>query len=220
MKKVITAIQSEIRPGSHRSRIYLDGSYSFSLDDQVVAEKSLAVGRVLTPAEIALLSREDEFQRCLGAASRFISYRSRSESETRERLIKRGFEEQHIEPVIEKLRQAGLLDDSAFARSWTEDRDTFKPRSQRVLKIELRRKGIDPEIINTAVAGSDESANARQLAMHKARTLPVADYQVFRRRLGAYLQRKGFDYAVINSLVKEAWQERTRDQAAEKEQET
>jgi regulatory protein len=219
MNKIITAIKAEARPGSHRSRIYLDGSYGFSLDDKMVAEKSLVVGRALTPAEVVELSREDDCQGCYSAAMKFISYRSRSESETRERLLKRGFETQYIEPVIEKLRQAGWLDDSVFARSWTEDRDTFKPRSQRVLKMELRRKGIDSEIIDAAVAGSDEEANARQLAMHKARTLPVTDFQVFRRRLGAYLQRKGFDYAVINSLVKEAWQERTMDQAVEVKQE-
>lgn len=220
MKKVITAIKAETTSGSRRSRIYLDGTYGFSLENRVIAAESLEVGRALTPAEIALLSRDDDGQRCLAAAMRFLSYRPRSESETRERLLKSGFEIQYIDSAVEKLKQLDYLNDSAFARSWTEDRNAFKPRSQRVLKMELKRKGIDSDTIDAAVAGSDDAANARQLAVRKARTLPVTDFQVFRRRLGTYLQRKGFGYTVINGLIKETWQERTQGQAALNESET
>ncbi|MBN1190861.1 MAG: regulatory protein RecX [Dehalococcoidales bacterium] len=213
MDKVITAIQSGEKPGSGRSRVYLNGGYCFSLDDRIIAEKSLKVGRILTPAEIAVFTRDDEFQRCFTAAIRFINYRSRSISETRERLLKRGFEALQVEAVIGKLKQSGLLDDSSFARLWAEDRTTFKPRSQRVLKAELRRKGVDAGIIDTVVDGSDEEAGARRLAMRKARTLPLSDFQVFRRKLGVYLQRRGFGYDITGRLVRDIWQECTGDQA-------
>ncbi len=220
MKKVITAIKAETKTGRDRSRIYLDGSYWFSLDNKVIAAESLEVGSVLSPSEIALLSGDDDSQRCFRAAMRFLSYRPRSESETRERLLKLGFEMADIDAAIEKLRQAGYLDDAAFARLWAEDRKTFKPRSQKAIKMELKRKGIDSEIIKAAVEGNDDIAVARQLATRKARTLPVSDFQVFHRRLGAYLQRKGFEFAVINKLVKETWQECNQGQPPASEYQT
>ncbi len=154
-------------------------------------------------------------QSCLNAAYRFLSYRARSESETRERLLKRGFEEQDVEKAILQLRERGLLNDSAFARSWREDRGNFKPRGRRLLKMELRRKGVGTDIIDEVVAETDEKASALKAADGKARTLPVADYQVFRKRLGAYLQRRGFDYSVIDQTVKEAWLERTGGKVGE-----
>jgi regulatory protein len=211
MTQIITAIQAETRPKSQRSKIFLDGGYSLCLENRVIAAEGLKVGQELSSAEIDLLGHADAFQRCLTAAFQFLSYRARSVSEIKERLLKRGFETQDIERVILQLRHLGMLDDTAFARSWQEDRNTFRPRSQRVLKMELKLKGVEAEVIKAVVAETDEKANARRVAMSKARTIPVSDYQVFRRRLGAYLQRRGFEFSVINGAVKDAWQERTQD---------
>ncbi len=108
-----------------------------------------------------------------------------------------------------KLKQLELLDDTAFAEFWKENRNSFRPRSQRMLKMELRRKGVESEVIQEVVEDIDDADNAYRAAMSKARTLPVADYQIFRQRLGGYLQRRGFNYGVINNVVKKAWQERT-----------
>ncbi len=75
--------------------------------------------------------------------------------------------------------------------------------------MELRRKGVQSEVIQEVVGDIDDADNAYRAAVNKARTLPVSDYQVFRQRLGGYLQRRGFNYGVINNIVKKAWQERT-----------
>ena len=88
------------------------------------------------------------FQRCLNAAFQFLSYRPRSEAETRERLKQRGYEDEEIEKVVAQLKRLDLLDDAAFAEFWKENRNSFRPRSQRMLKMELRRKGVESEVIN------------------------------------------------------------------------
>jgi regulatory protein len=49
--------------------------------------------------------------------------------------------------------------------------------------------------------------SAYQAALSKAQHLPKQEYEVFRRRLGDYLKRRGFGYAVINQTVKRIWQE-------------
>jgi regulatory protein len=209
LKSKITAIKAGKNPRVQRSNIFLDGKFAFSLDNEVIVKEKLKAGLEISTAEIDLLTNSDRFQRCLNAAFRFLSYRPRSEAETRERLEKHGYENEEIERVVAQLKRLGLLNDTAFAEFWKDNRNSFKPRGQRMLKMELKRKGVESEVINDVVENVDEAANAYRAATIKARTLPVADYQVFRKRLGSYLQRRGFSYGVINNTVKKAWQERT-----------
>ena len=211
LKRKITAIRAVRNPKIQRSNIFLDRRFAFSVDNEVVAKESLKVGLELSTAEIDLLARADQFQRCLNAAFQFLSYRPRSEAETRARLRRRGYQEEEIEKVVAQLRSLALLNDAAFAEFWKENRNSFRPRSQRMLKLELRRKGVKPGVIDEVVESMDDVDSAYRAAMSKARTLPVTDYQVFRQRLGSYLQRPGFSYGVINNIVKQAWLERTRD---------
>ena len=145
--------------------------------------------------------------RGLNIAYRFLSYRPRSEAEMKDRLHRRGFEDSKIEIIINKLKEQNLLDDTAFAQFWKENRDTFRPRSQRLTRLELKKKGVADEIIKEVTDDSNDMQSAYQAALHKAQHLPNQDYEVFRRRLGDYLKRRGFGYTVINQTVKKLWQE-------------
>ena len=124
-----------------------------------------------------------------------------------ERLHRRGFEDSQIEIVINKLKEQNLLDDTAFAQFWKENRQMFRPRSQRLTRMELRKKGVADEIIDEVTEKLDDMESAYQAALSKAQLLPKQEYEVFRRRLGDYLKRRGFGYAVINQTVKRIWQE-------------
>jgi regulatory protein len=73
--------------------------------------------------------------------------------------------------------------------------------------MELKRKGVADAIIKEVIADSDDTQSAYQAALSKAKHLSNQDYEVFRRRLSDYLQRRGFGYTVINQTVKRFWQE-------------
>jgi regulatory protein len=124
-----------------------------------------------------------------------------------DRLHRRGFEDSQIEIVINKLKEQKFLDDTAFAQFWKENRETFRPRSQRLTRLELRKKGVADEIIKEVTDDSNDMDSAYHAALSKAQRLPKQDYEVFRRRLGDYLKRRGFGYTVINQTVKKMWQE-------------
>ena len=218
LKSKITAIKAGKSLRLKRSSIFLDGRFAFSLDNAVILKEQLKVGQTLSEKEVELLAGADRFERCLNAALLFLGYRPRSEAETRTRLQKHGYTGGEIDRVIERLKSLGLLNDAAFAEYWKENRTSFKPRGQRMLKSELRRKGVDPGTISEAVEGIDELENARRAAGAKARSLPVVDYQVFRQKLGGYLQRRGFDYGVISKIVKQVWEERSGETGPDTEE--
>lgn len=190
-----------------RINIYLDGKYTFSLPADMVVKEGLTTNQELSPGQVKTLATADRYRRCLNTAIRYIGYRPRSEFEVRQRLRQRGFEDDCVEKVIASLKEQGLLDDSSFARFWKENREDFSPRSRWLTGVELRRKGVDSETVEQVVSEINDDASAYRAALSKARHLSSSDYQLFRRRLGEYLKRRGFNYEVINNVIDKVWKE-------------
>lgn len=203
--KTITAIETQKR-GRERVSIFLDGRFAFSVGRGVVEEHGLHPGQVLSDSRVEELAAADLFGKCLNAALRLLSYRPRSEAEIRTRLSRR-FNGETIEGVILQLRERQMIDDVAFAAFWREARDSFSPRGRLLLKVELRNKGIDPELIDKVLDGIDDEESAYRAAQKRGRTLAKEDYETFRRKLGAFLRRRGFSYGVVNRTTERLWQE-------------
>jgi len=200
MAGTITALRLQKR-NKDRVNVYLDGRFAFGL--AAIAAANLRVGQTLSDEEIARLQAKDDTERAYEHALNFLSYRPRSEAEVRRNLREKDAEDEVIEAVIERLTRVGLLDDHAFARYWIENRLEFNPRGPRALRQELRQKGVSDAVIAEALAGFDEEAVARRAARAAVRRLAHLEPTEFRRRLGAYLARRGFSYAVIEPLVEE-----------------
>ncbi len=205
MKKV-----TALRIGKGRSKrvnIFLDGKFGFSLDAEVAARERLRAEQELSTEQIDSLTRDDQCQRCRNAAVQYLSYRPRSETELRTKLHQRGFGGNNIETVITGLKKQALVDDKAFAQFWKENRESFSPRSRWLTGLELKRKGIAKDIIDQVVGAMDDDDGAYRAALSKSHQLDHSDYESFHRRLGDYLKRRGFSYAVMIDTVERIWRE-------------
>ncbi len=213
---VVTSIEPQVRRGGRRSNVFVDGRYAFSLDRELAA--SLRVGEPISSSKTADLSWNDEYARCYESALRFLAHRPRSEHEIRQRLGQHGYPAELIDRAVEKLRGLDLVDDAAFARYWVEQRQTHRPRGARLLKLELRQKGLAGDLAGEAVVGlGDEVEGAYQAAARKAARLRSVDERTFRQRLGGFLQRRGFGYEPSAAALSRLWSE-TRGQEGEEEQ--
>ena len=105
--------------------------------------------QTLDPDRIDALLGKDRYTRCLDAATRFLAYRPRSLAELQSRLARRGFDEETQQAVLAKLKEQGLVDDAAFARYWADNRESFSPRSQRMTRLELQKKGVAREVADS-----------------------------------------------------------------------
>jgi len=195
-----------------RVKVFLDGGLAFSLSLPVAAEVGLHKGQTLSLPEIERLKSADRLQKSLNSALRYLSPRPRSEAEIRARLNRHGFDADTIQQVLTKLKEQGLVDDIAFARFWRENRENFRPLSRRLIELELKQKGVDAETIAETTAGVDDEPGAYRAAQRKARSLAGLDYSSFRKRLGAFLKRRGFDYELVNRTIDRVWQERDNAQ--------
>lgn len=204
MGKTITALTAQKRnPG--RINVYLDGEFAFGLARIVAAW--LQVGQELSEEKITALRAEDEREAAHQQALRSLSYRARSEAEIRQNLKEHDFSETVIEETINRLRKSGLVDDGRFAKSWVENRNEFRPRSRRALAYELRGKGITGEILDEALADTDDDEMAYQAALKQARKLQGLEWNDFRQKMLAFLARRGFQYTNAASAVSRVWAE-------------
>ena len=208
MAKLITDIQAQKR-NRNRVNIYLGGQYAFSLDKMAAAW--LTIGRTLSDEDITRLQKKDEFQTALSRALHFLSYRARSHQEMLTYLNNKGFEPAVIEHVIDRLKEEKLVDDLDFAQNWLDNRQRFRPRSQSLMKLELRQKGVAEPEIEQALQSSnlDDSELALNAGRKLSRRYQALDKVEFTRKLGAALQRRGFSYGVVRECLQLLWKEKS-----------
>ena len=149
---------------------------------------------------------DSSYLKAKNAALRLLSYRSRSEKEVSLRLQGR-FTEDAIDRTVAALHDQGLLNDMSFARDWRENRERFKPRGAAIIRLELRKLGVDNAIILETLSDFDDSSNAYQAGSKYAAKLPLDDRSVFKRKLGGFLHRRGFHGEVLGLTIDRIWRE-------------
>jgi len=206
MVREITAIKAQ-KHNRQRVNIYLDGTFAFGLSRFVAGW--LEVGRKLTDAEIKKLQEDDSYEVAFQKTLQFINYRPRSIDETRRRLLKKGFSEEVVETTIVKLQERNWLNDLEFAQLWIENRNTFRPRSARLLTQELRLKGVADDTIQQALDkfGGDENELAYQAGIKKAKQCHDETKLDFLKKVGSFLGRRGFHYGIVKPTVERLWKE-------------
>ncbi len=207
----ITALRVQ-EHDAQRVNMYLDDAFALSVSLATIARERLYVGMHLDAATFARLEAAENVERAVRIALRAIEGRPRSVAEIRDRLQRKGCAPETIDAAIDRLQDSGLIDDAAFARFWIENRQMCRPRGRQALADELRRKGVSAELIASALNATladDEATRAETLARAALpRYAAITDYQTFVRRLGGYLQRRGFSAETILPIIERLWKER------------
>jgi regulatory protein len=91
----------------------------------------------------------------------------------------------------------------------------LNPRGAQALRQELRAKGVDREVADDVIRASTDAeseqaacADVARKALHKYASAP--DRATFQRKLGGYLQRRGFSFETMKPILAELWDETRR----------
>lgn len=212
--KTVTSIQRQ-KGRQNRVSIFLDDEYSFGLSLDVAHEFNIHKGQQLTSQEISIINEFELFHKAVNTALRYVSYRPRSESEIRTRLRRQKYENNLIDKVMDKLKQQRVVDDLSFAEFWKDSREFFNPRSKRLIKLELRRKGVTDEIVERTTSNIDDQAGAYKAALKKAYSLINLEYDKFQKKLFSFLHNRGFAYPIIRPTIDKVWEELKQEKTAE-----
>ena len=140
-------------------------------------------------------------------ALRLLEFRSRTIAELRRKLVHKGASASEVDDVIARLCDQKLLNDADFAHEFARTRVLGAGASRRRIVQELRRKGVAPDVADQAVAGMEDSegidvsAAIHRVAEKKWKTLARLDDFARKRRLYAFLARRGFNPDEIRSAL-------------------
>jgi len=205
MEYKITALKAQKRD-PNRVNVYLNDKFAFGVARIVAAW--LRVGQLIDDKKIDELKSQDEYEKAFQKAVQYLSYRPRTEQEVRKKLTDQEFPEELINAVLERLNKLDLVCDENYARFWIENRSEFRPRSHRLLSLELIRKGVSSETIDEALEDAeDEESLAYKAAMKYVHRLEGLDWNDFRKKLSGFLGRRGFAYNIIAPVVRQVWEE-------------
>ncbi|MDR7484148.1 MAG: regulatory protein RecX [Armatimonadota bacterium] len=200
---------AQVRPlprHPHLCRVDLEGLGSFRLDADTVRTLGLTGGAEVSAELAARIADAAVRQQARAAALRLLERRLRSRAELVAALRRRGFDRGTIVAVMTELHRAGWIDDARFARAWVRDRVALRPSGPRRLRAELLARGVAPSVVAEAIAAElpegAEEALALEQARGRLRRLQRFPPAVARRRLGMWLQRRGFAPDVIARILR------------------
>jgi len=200
----ITAIKVNVKNRKRRS-IFIDGEFALSVSESVLFQNHHKVGDSLSPDALASLKAEEETHQILQAAYRLLSYRPRSVKEMRDRLLKKGWSEEQVSPVITKLEDDGYLNDLDFARMFARDRVKTKYLGPAGLRSELFQIGIERELITQVMDEiyTEHPTEEIIIALMRKRGIePESEVDSKeKRRLINQLKRKGFSWGEMEAIV-------------------
>ena len=199
----ITGIEPQQRHPS-RVSIFVDDAFVLGVEGAVAVALGLKVGQPMGEMRLREVAQAEEIRQAIDLALQFLGYRARSRAEVRRRLARKGYEEEIVDQVIERLSQGGHLDDSQFTEAWVRARTTGRAMGPRRIAWELRRKGVDAETVRDAVGRIDESTElglALKVGRQKAESMRGEPMPVARRKIAAALQRRGFSWEVTARVL-------------------
>ncbi len=202
----ISSVVAQAKTRRHlgtRVNVFIDEKFSFALAVELAIDFGLRPNFVVTPALLDEMLRQDGDARAYARALNFLSYRPRSSKEIRDKLVRDEFPDSVVHRVLERLQKEGQINDADFASLWVESRTHSRPKGARVLRQELRIKGVEAETIAHSLPDDEqERLNALEAVrpqMHKWNGL---DERAQRDKAIAFLQRRGFGFGAALSALR------------------
>ncbi|HUC87645.1 MAG TPA: RecX family transcriptional regulator [Candidatus Binatia bacterium] len=195
----VTSISPLVRRRD-RFAIFVDGKFSFALSQTALLESKLVNNQEVDSSSLRKLKKLAQTDKTYLNALRYASFRTRSTWELADYLKRKQVDEVSSKKILERLTKLGLLNDENFAKIWVDNRRRLKPSSERRLKLELRQKHVDAQIIQKVLETSelDDKATIKQLIIKKRRQTKYLNDEL---KLAQYLSRQGFNYDDIKTVL-------------------
>ena len=203
----ITAITPQ-KHDATRCNIEVDGRFFCGMQLLTVMEQRLKVGSVVTEEELSSLQLAGEKQTALDKALTHISASMKTEKDVRDFLRRKGYLQDVADYVVERMKGYGFLDDTAYAKAYAES--AGKRKGSRLIRMELRKKGVADECIDAALAGLTDETEAAVAALRKYLRGKELTPDVVRKAYAHLLARR-FDYDTARSALEAFRAEATED---------
>ena len=207
----VTSLE-EIPENRKRRHVVFADAPTVELSLEVACAAGLLPGRTVSRAAVRKAQKEDALRRAEEDALALLRRKDRSEAELRRALASAGHGAEVVEAILKKCRGWGYLDDRRLAERLVSDGIELKHLGPARIKRQLRERGLDPalgESVRKQVAGEEPSLVERAVAAlaSKRKSYARLEPEVARRRMIAFLERRGFDFDTIRKALKRVGQD-------------
>ncbi len=196
----ITSITPQVKD-KRRCNVYIDGRFYCGLTLETTVKNRLKVGQVISPERLSQIQLDSERDTAFDKALTHLSATRKTERQIRDFLAKKGYLQAVCDYVVEKLNGYGFLNDGEYAESYVEF--AAKKKGARLIRAEMRRKGLSEEDVDAAMANVDEQTQeeaARGILEKYMRNKPVDTKTL--QKAAQYLMGKGFVYDTVKRVLR------------------
>lgn len=197
------------KKNKERLNIYIDEVFAFGLSLDVYVKYNLKKGQDLDDDFIENILMEEENNKAINSSLKYLSYRQRSIKEVRDHLKRKGYDESIIENSIGALLEKNYLNDYEFSKSFIRDKSYLNKYGINKIKYELKNKGVSVDVIEKTLDfdSDQEYSRALELANKKIKSYKNLDNSSIYRKLGSFLQRKGYKYTTVSKVLRKVLNE-------------
>lgn len=203
---------TKITPQKNQQRfnVYIDGQFAFGVSKFTLLQKGLKEQKQVSQKVIDEVIKKEKTSKFMDLANNFLSVRPRSEKELKDYLTRKisqieqvKFHEAAGSPIIERvvktLKRYGYIDDKSFAKWFVKSRLNSNKKSVRLIKLELKRKGVPSQLIESLkFPASQDKKSAVSLVQKKVERWQKLKPLEYKKKFYAYLLSRGFEYDTIN----------------------
>ena len=197
----IKEIKTQVRHPDRRTIIFDDGTF-IGISEEVLLLNPVHPGDELTPNKLKELTNSEKKQKLRDSALNLLSFRMRSRSELKQRLLKKGYDIQDIEPLLEEFDAKNILNDSEFALAFSRDKIRSKGIGPSILRVELSNHHLSRNLVeDTIYRMYTEFPIDTLLGNHLKKKKIRRNSQLQAReknRIVNFLKRKGFSWDDIS----------------------
>ncbi len=174
-----------------------------TVHEDTLVSMRLLKGKRLSTEEWQQLRQEEALEDAYRAALAIVERKARTSREVAEALKRKGYTAEAIAGCLQRMQSRRLLDDSAYARRFAEQRTTGQRKGRHLVRQELVQRGISKEEADRALGELDDRLEieaASSLARKKWPQLK-GDLRERRMKLKAFLMRRGFPGGIVRAAL-------------------
>jgi regulatory protein len=201
---VITGLEADPRR-SGTLRIEIGGERFGAVPAELAASFGLVRGLTVSAELRERLAAAADAEAAYRTVLRSLERRAFARFDLGRRLRRKGHPGPAVDSALERAAELGLLDDAAFALNYVQTR-TARGRGPSRLASDLMAMGVERSLVDRAIAtewndDTDRTTVPRKLAEARAARLSGLPLAVKRRRVLAYLARRGFTGRDVSQMV-------------------
>ena len=202
---ILTGLAPDPRRPEYRL-VEVDRGRFASLPAAALAGLDLVIGREVNPLVLERLQELADIEAAHRAGLRALARRAHARHDLRRRLLQKQHPPHAVDEALARLEATGLLDDARFAIDYAAAK-ARRGRGPARLIGDLLAQGVERRVAENAVRtslaaeGIDPAEAVRALAERRAKQLAGLPQPVRKRRLVAFLMRRGFSGAEVREVV-------------------